>query len=114
MRRIGQALRRSLSGGSPPRKPHPGEIFGLERQSRQALRILTDEPVEPFLSERQLKVWEYANSADTFSRKEVIGATGLHPRTVDHTLRKLVDMNRIERFGQGRATRYRLSGENAD
>ena len=74
----------------------------------------TYKPVEPFLSERQLKVWEYANSADTFSRKEVIGATGLHPRTVDHTLRKLVDMNRIERFGQGRATRYRLSGENAD
>ena len=89
-------------------------LDALERQSRQALRILTDEPVEPFLSEGQLKVWEYANSADTFSRKEVIGATGLHPGTVDHTLRKLVDMNRIERFGQGRATRYRLSGENAD
>lgn len=34
--------------------------------------------------------------------------TGLNPRTVDHTLRKLADMNKVERFGKGRATRYRV------
>ncbi len=78
------------------------------KQSEQALGLMTDEPTEIFLSELQLQVWEYANSCETFSRKEVVGATGLNPRTVDHTLRKLMEMNKIERFGQARATRYRL------
>jgi len=78
------------------------------KQSEQALVLMTEEPTEIFLSELQLQVWEYANSCETFSRKEIVDATGLNPRTVDHTLRKLVEMNKIERFGQARATRYRL------
>ncbi len=79
----------------------------VENQSQQVLRLMTDEPTELFLSELQLQVWEYANSVDTFSRGEIVNAT-LNPRTVDHTLRKLVDMNKIGRFGQARATRYRI------
>ena len=80
----------------------------VEQQSQQALRLMTDEPTELFLSELQLQVWEFANSVESFSKGEVVAATGLNPRTVDHTLRKLVDMNKIERMGQGRATRYRI------
>lgn len=89
----------------------PWLFFFLEviaAQSEAALRLMTDEPTELFLSELQLQVWEFAHSVDTFSRKEIVEATGLNPRTVDHTLRKLVDMNKIERLGQARATRYRL------
>ena len=82
----------------------------VERQSRQAIKLITDEPVERFLSERQLRVWDYAHSVESFSRGEVVKATGLNPRTVDHTLRKLLNMNRIERFGQARATRYKRVG----
>ncbi len=78
-------------------------------QSQQALKLMTDEPTEVFLSELQLKVWEYANLVESFNRSEVVKATGLNPRTVDHTLRKLVEMNKIERFGQARATRYRIN-----
>jgi Fic family protein len=80
----------------------------LATQSLRALRLMSEEPTEIFLSELQLRVWNFANTCETFSRKEIIGATGLNPRTVDHTLRKLVDMNKIERFGEGRATRYRI------
>jgi Fic family protein len=80
----------------------------LETQSQQALKLMIDEPTELFLSDLQNQVWEYANSVDTFSRKEVVEATGVNIRTVDYTLRKLIEMNKIERFGQGRATRYRI------
>ncbi len=89
----------------------PWILFFLEvlsTQSEQALKLMSDEPTELFLSELQLQVWEFANSQETFSRKETIKVTGLNPRTVDHALRKLFDMNKIERFGEGRATRYRI------
>ena len=80
----------------------------MGRQSDAALKLMTDEPTELFLSDLQLQLWEFANAVETFSRKEVVEATNLNPRTVDHTLRKLVEMNKIERFGQARATRYRV------
>jgi len=80
----------------------------LTTQSQQALRLLSEEPTEIFLSEFQRQVWIFANAHETFSRKEIIEATGLNPRTVDHSLRKLVDMNKIERFGEGRATQYQM------
>ena len=67
---------------------------------------MINQPTDLLLSE--LQVWKYANTVETFSRGEVIQATKLNPRTVDHTLRKLIDMHKIVRFGQGRATRYRV------
>ena len=80
----------------------------LDQQSAQALVLMTDEPTEIFLSDKQRQVWDFANTVTSFSRKEVVAATNLNPRTVDHTLRKLVEMNKIEKFGQARATRYQL------
>jgi len=80
----------------------------LETQSQQAIALMLDEPVNLFLSEMQQQIWDYIQTQDTVSRRGIIKATGLNPRTVDHTLRKLTDMNKLERIGQGRATRYRL------
>ena len=80
----------------------------LEQQSQQAIELMIDEPIELFLSQKQLQAWEYANSVETFSRSQMVTATQLNPRTVDHSLRKLVNMNKLERLGQGRATRYRI------
>lgn len=80
----------------------------LDTQSQQALKLMTDEPVELFLSDMQRAVWEFANTVETFSRGEAIKATGLNPRTVDHTLKKLMEMHKLERRGQARATRYRV------
>lgn len=80
----------------------------LQTQSQNALQLMEEEPVDLFLSAKQAQIWEFANSQDTFSRGEAIAHTGLNPRTVDHSLRKLVDMNKLERLGQGRATRYRI------
>jgi len=80
----------------------------LNVQSQSALKLMQDEPVDLFLSDMQQQVWDYANTQDTFSRGGAIKATGLNPRTVSHALRKLMDMNKLERLGQGRATRYRV------
>ncbi len=69
---------------------------------------MSDEPTEIFLSELQLQVWNLANTQEMFSHKEIIETMGPNPRTIDDSLRKLVDMNKIERFGEGQATRYRV------
>jgi len=79
----------------------------LETQSEHAIALMLDEPVNLFLSEMQQQIWDYIQTQDTVSRRGIIKATGLNPRTVDHTLRKLSDMNKLERIGQGRATRFK-------
>ena len=83
-------------------------LQAIEKQAEQALILVTEEPTELFLSDFQAQVWQFAQQTPNFSRREVIEATGLNPRTVDHSLRKLLDMNKLERYGQGRATRYKV------
>jgi Fic family protein len=79
----------------------------MERQSSAALDLLSRDNVEKFLSEKQTLVWQYALSRDSFQRSDAISATGLKPRTVEESIKKLVRMNKLEKIGEGRATRYR-------
>ncbi len=46
--------------------------------------------------------------AQEFSRKEAVKALGFPERTVESIIKKLLDLKRIERLGQGKTTRYRL------
>ncbi|MFA5996056.1 MAG: Fic family protein [Patescibacteria group bacterium] len=80
----------------------------LKQQSQKALTLLTQEAVEEFLSEKQTMIWQFALQQTTFSRGQVIAATKLNARTVEHTIKKLVEMNKLERIGEGRATRYKV------
>jgi Fic family protein len=80
----------------------------IHKQSELAIDLLKKEPIEVFLSEKQLLVWQFALKATTFSRKEVIESTKLSPRTAEEAVKKLLKMKKIERFGEGRATRYRI------
>lgn len=80
----------------------------LTVQSQNALKLMQEEPVDLFLSDMQKQIWDYITTQDTVSRREIIDATDLNVRTISHTLRKLVEMNKIESIGQGKATRYRL------
>ncbi len=52
--------------------------------------------------------WQWAIRQAEFSRKSAIEALGFAPRTVEEITRKLLDMKKLERLGQGRATRYRV------
>ncbi|MDR1289394.1 MAG: hypothetical protein LBJ77_03340, partial [Holosporales bacterium] len=42
-----------------------------------------------------------------FSRKDVIAGTGITAITVESIIKKFLNMNKIIRLGQGRATRYK-------
>ncbi|MEM6405646.1 MAG: Fic family protein [Pseudomonadota bacterium] len=80
----------------------------LETQGQQALQLMTEQPTALFLSDKQNQIWNYIQTVGSVSRGEIIRATDLNSRTVDHTLKKLLNMRKLARYGQGRATRYRL------
>lgn len=86
-------------------------IFDVfKEQAHKALRLLEEDQTESLLSEKQLALWRWANDlADgLFSPKMAVEATGFPARTVEQIIKKLTGMNKLERIGEGRATRYRL------
>lgn len=85
----------------------------FHRQSTKALRIIQGDSVESLLSEKQLALWIWANErGNTFSRKDAVAALGFPERTVEYSIHKLVDLKRLERLGQGKATYYKVLKEN--
>jgi len=82
----------------------------VKEQSPQALNIIEGDTIEYLLSDRQMTLWQWVHkqAPDEFSRGEAISALGLPARTVESILKKLLELNKIRRFGQGRATRYTL------
>lgn len=65
--------------------------------------------VEYLLSDAQLSVWNWIlQEKGFFSRKDVVAALNMPQRTVEASIKKLMNLNKIERFGQGKATRYRV------
>jgi Fic family protein len=91
----------------------PWILFFLQmvlEQSELALDIFNQESVELFLSEKQTQVWRFVLSKNIFSKSEVVLATGLKPRMVEEALKKFLQMRKIEKIGQGSATRYQVIG----
>lgn len=82
----------------------------LREQARQALKILEGDNIDYLLSEKQLALWHFVSkrSEKTFSRKEAIEGLGFPPRTIESCIKKLLDLKKISKLGEGRATRYRL------
>lgn len=84
-------------------------IFDIfHQQAIEAQTLLESDQFEYLLSEKQLQFWEWAKQQDEFSRKTAIDALGFAPRTVEDITKKLLNMKKLERLGQGRATRYRV------
>lgn len=82
----------------------------VRQQSTQALQVIEGDNVAYLLSENQLFLWNWACQQEGFfSRKDAVGALGIPERTVESIIKKLFDLKRLERFGQGKATRYRVS-----
>lgn len=81
----------------------------IKAQSAEALRLVSEETIDHLLSEKQLAIWRWINETeDTFTRKDLISVFGYPARTVESIIKKLYDMNRLEKLGEGRATRYIL------
>lgn len=84
----------------------------IKSQSNQALKIMEGDSIEHLLSEKQLMLWDWANKyAMEFSRKDAVEALNFPERTVESIIKKLFDLKRIDRLGQGKATRYKVKTE---
>lgn len=89
----------------------PWLLFIFERfhqQAKEAQVLLESDQFEYLLSEKQLQFWQWAKEQRQFTRKAAIEALDFAPRTVEAITRKLLGMNKLERLGEGRATRYRV------
>lgn len=77
-------------------------------QSKQAVKLISEEEVSKLLSPQQQIVWEFISKADNFTTPLEIQKTTNIPRpTINQSLDKLLKLKWIERVGLGRATRYK-------
>jgi Fic family protein len=79
----------------------------LLTQSQMAINLLSKENIEKLLSPKQLLVWGYFQQAGEASPAQIANATKIARPTINQSLDKLLRLKKIERLGQGRATRYR-------
>lgn len=80
----------------------------LLKQTQMAIGLLTKESIENLLSEKQLAVWNYFNKHDIVTPKNLRDDLKTAGPTVVQILNKLLEMKKIERIGEGRATRYKI------
>ena len=80
----------------------------LLKQSQLAIDLLSAENMEKTLSKKQLLVWEYLQKIREASPLELSLHTGVARPTINQIMEKLMSLNRVERLGQGRSTRYRV------
>lgn len=80
----------------------------LHQQSKEALELLSDANIERLLSPRQLEVWQYMQEVSEVSPKELAEVLGIPRPTINQVLNRLLDLDKVERFGSGRGTRYRV------
>jgi Fic family protein len=82
----------------------------VKQQSQHAIKILKDDNTDYLLSEKQLTLWQWANNLEkqSFSRKEASEALNFPLRTVEQIIKKLLNMKKLQKVGEGRATRYNI------
>jgi Fic family protein len=79
----------------------------LLQQSKAAIALLSEENIEKILSVKQLAVWQYIQTVNEATPKEIVENTKISRPTINQILDKLIRLKKIERLGQGRSTRYR-------
>lgn len=77
------------------------------KQAHSAIELLSHENIERLLSPKQLLVWQYLEQVREASPLQIVQATKVARPTVSQALQVLLRLKKVERFGQGRTTRYR-------
>lgn len=77
------------------------------KQGQMAIDLLSKENIEKLLSPKQLLVWQYLEKTGEATPLEITKAAKVARPTVSQALEVLLRLKKIERIGQGRATRYR-------
>ena len=80
----------------------------LRSQAQLAVALLSDANFEKTLSPNQLAVWRYLQTVAEASPLEIAQQAHVARPTVSQVINKLLDLQKVERIGQGRAVRYRL------
>ena len=79
----------------------------LQQQSKMAIDLLNKQDIEKLLSPKQLLVWQYLQTVDEATPQEISKKAKVARPTVNQVLDKLLKFKKIERIGQGSATRYK-------
>ena len=79
----------------------------LQKQSKMAINLLNKEDIEKLLSPKQLLVWNYLQKVGEATPQEISKQAKVARPTVNQVLDKLLKYKKIERLGQGSATRYK-------
>ncbi len=79
----------------------------LLKQSQMAIGLITAENIETLLSPKQLAVWEYLQTVNEATPQEISEKAEVARPTVNQVLNKLLELNKVERIGEGAAIRYR-------
>jgi Fic family protein len=105
------ALRRSQTSfktSSETIEPWTSFLLDIIRsQAEQAIALLSGEAIEKLLSPNQLLVWKYVQTSNEATIQGITEATDVARPTVRQAVERLLALKRIERIGQGRATRYK-------
>lgn len=78
------------------------------KQSQMAVDLLSDENVEKLFSEKQIRIWQYLQTVEEATPKEIAQKTKVARPTINQVLDKLLHYKKVERIGIGRGTRYRI------
>lgn len=80
----------------------------IYQQAKTALSLFSAESFEKLLSPAQLKVWNYLQSIDEATPKELSETLNIPRSTIGQVLKKLLGLGKIERLGEGRGVRYKV------
>lgn len=78
------------------------------KQSQMAIELLSKVNVEKLLSEKQFVILNFINKVKEVSIGEIVESTKILRPTVKQSLEVLLKFKKIERFGRGRSTKYRV------
>ncbi len=78
------------------------------KQSEMAVDLLSAENIEKTLSRNQLMAWEYLQEAAEATPRDIAKNAGIARPTVNQIMDKFIRLNKVERLGLGRSTRYRI------
>jgi predicted HTH transcriptional regulator len=72
-----------------------------------ALDLLSAENIKKLLSPRQAEVRRTIQEVHEVTPKELSDRLGIPRPTINQALNQLIDLDKVERMGLGRGTRYR-------
>jgi Fic family protein len=82
----------------------------FSKQAKMSVDLFNSNDTTQYLSNYQTIIWNLFLQGQTLSRKDIFKATNIPLSTIEHSIRKLLSMNKLDSLGEGRSRRYRVRG----